>query len=102
MHRAVAPDLRPLAVWAFLIGSIAPDIDMLLFYFLHDRQMHHHEHLTHRPALWIGILIAGLMLRSRVASGTGGVLVALSLGAVLHVALDSIAGRINWDGRSGI
>lgn len=58
--------------------------------------MHHHQYLIHRPALWVDIPIAGLMLRNRVASGTGGVLVALSLGAVLHVALDSIAGRINW------
>lgn len=74
---------------------------MLSLYFLHDCQVHHHDYLTHRPALWIGLLIAGLMLRSRMASGASGVPVALSLGAVLHVALDSIAGRINWGWRSG-
>lgn len=47
---------------AFLIGSVAPDLDMLLFYFRDARSVHHHEYLTHRPILWVGMLLLALCL----------------------------------------
>ena len=47
---------------AFLIGSIAPDVDMAYFYLIDGRQHHHHDYLTHRPVLWYLVLLLGLCL----------------------------------------
>ena len=55
--------------------------------------MHHHSYLTHRPALWLSLLVVALLVRRW---HLGAALSAQSLGAVLHMALDSIAGQIAW------
>lgn len=83
---------RPFST-AFLVGGVLPDIDMLWFHLLDGRQTHHHDYLTHRPMLWLAlVLISALLLRGRLRwVGVG-----LGAGGLLHLALDSIAGRIAW------
>jgi len=49
----------------------------------------HHQFLTHRPAVWLLALGIALAKRSRPA-------IALTLGALLHLCLDSVSGSINW------
>ncbi len=78
----------PLA-WGVIVGSIAPDLDMLWFVLVDGGAVHHHSYLTHRPALWFMVLVGALMVRSKAFIGVG-------LGALLHVSLDTIAGSIVW------
>lgn len=73
----------------FVIGSVVPDLDMLWFYLVDHGGHHHHGYLTHRPFLWVAVLLGGLVLRRWAVFAFG-------LGALLHMLLDSIAGRINW------
>ncbi len=82
------------AMVAFLIGSVAPDLDMIWFYLVDGRATHHHDYLTHRPAIWLGLLFLMLLLERRwprLSPIKWG-----ALGCLLHLALDSIAGQINW------
>ena len=71
---------------ALLIGSVLPDVDMFWFAFV-DSSTHHHHLITHRPAVWIAVLVCGLFWTA--AMGLG-------LGALLHLSFDSIAGQIAW------
>lgn len=88
---ARAPVIRHLdATPLILAGAIIPDLDLLWFYFVDAAQAHHHTYLTHRPKLWLGILICGFVWRSNPK------LTAFWLGGLLHMALDSMAGAINW------
>ena len=78
----------PLIV-ATLIGSVLPDIDMLWFHFIDQGGVHHHTYLTHRPALWATIALLGIAARKPV-------ILAIGLGALVHMLLDSIVGSIAW------
>lgn len=75
-----------------LVGAVLPDADMIAFHALASTT-HHHSFLTHRPAVWLLLLGIALLacLRWRVAG-----VVALSIGALSHLALDSVTGRIAW------
>ena len=95
-HRAgylVAGGLRdPRAQVALLLGSVALDLNILRFYFLDNRSIHHHGYLTHRPLLWVGITVLAVSpKRFRAARILGW----FSAGALLHMALDSFLGEIN-------
>ena len=78
---------------AFLIGSILPDVDMIWFYLIDNRQTHHHNYLTHKPAVWLTVLVIGLLFRSQ---KLGRVAIAVGLGGLLHMGLDSIVGQVTW------
>ena len=81
---------------AGMVGAIFPDIDLLWFYFVDNRSHHHHEYLTHRPAVWLGLLVLCFVI-SRVSNRRlGQVAMAFCVGALVHVFLDSIAGKIFW------
>lgn len=83
----------PLAQTALLVGSVAPDFDILRFYFLDNQSIHHHEYITHRPILWLGMgALALLFMRFR----AGMIVVWFCLGALLHMLLDTTLGEINW------
>ncbi|SFJ37292.1 metal-dependent hydrolase [Celeribacter neptunius] len=83
---------RP-AFAAGMIASVAPDLDLFLFYFVDHRAVHHHEYISHRPIVWFALTLLGLALsRSR----WGLPLAAFGAGGVIHMALDTIAGSINW------
>ena len=78
--------------WLFagiVAGSILPDFDMLWFHFIDHGAVHHHDYLTHRPILWVAVLLVGLVLSRALIIGVG-------LGAIFHLTLDSIAGKVTW------
>lgn len=75
--------------WAMLAGSVLPDIDILWFLFVDQGSTHHHSYLAHRPLIWAQALLIGLVMSRPVIAGLGA-------GGLLHMALDSIAGRIDW------
>lgn len=84
-------------LWAGLVASIFPDIDMLYFYFIDDRQTLHHHYWTHIPivwlTLWLFLTLIGLLYKNR--SVIIGAAIIFS-NIILHFILDSIAGGIRW------
>ena len=82
----VALKFRSRALFAgIVVGALLPDIDMLWF-LLVDSTVHHHHLITHRPVVWISLLLLAIALRSPALIGVG-------LGAML---LDTTLGQIAW------
>lgn len=80
---------------AGLVGGVLPDIDMLWFHFVDHGAFHHHEYLTHRPLLWVIVLLTGAVL-CRMERTLGLTVLILGVGGLVHMALDTIAGAIAW------
>lgn len=78
---------------AVLAGSVAPDLDMLWFHLVDSGQFHHHGYLTHRPAFWITLMALGGLFYKLQGNA---ILLAFAFGALTHMVLDSIAGKIAW------
>ena len=72
-----------------LVGSVLPDIDMLRFFFLDEGAWHHHAYFTHRPILWVAVLVLGAVTRKRL-------IISLGLGGLLHMLLDTFLGKMAW------
>ncbi len=95
IFRTATPSLTGYAFAAAMIGAVAPDVDILWFYLVDSRAHHHHEYLTHRPILWVGIVVLGLLL-SVFARRSGTVLAFFGAGGLVHLMLDSITGKVAW------
>jgi inner membrane protein len=80
-----------------LFGGLAPDLDLLYFYFVDHRQHVHHSYCTHIPFYWVsvyGLLVVPLWRWwGRVAVQRFTLLVC---GGMLHMLLDSVASGILW------
>lgn len=84
-------------LWVGLAASVFPDIDMLYFYLIDDRQTHHHHYWTHLPMIWIGFWILMIIVAKILKNRTLFILTMIIFAnLVLHFALDSIVGDINW------
>ncbi len=79
---------RRLPKLPLLVGSICPDFDIALV-LIGWLQTNHHHFITHRPATWFCLLALASFWNARW-------LQTLSIGALLHMSLDSVAGQINW------
>lgn len=94
--RRAAPARRRVLMRAALAGSVVPDLDLLFFYGV-DSSVHHHAFPTHWPLVWLAVLVASSLIVAITDHKTFGLAgAALSLAALLHVALDTIAGSIRW------
>ncbi len=82
---------------AAMAGAVAPDLDLLYFYLIDNRQHRHHSYWTHYPSLWICLLLVSLTLwnfkRGRAFISY---LMIFSLNGFIHMVLDSIASEIHW------
>ncbi|WP_147108658.1 metal-dependent hydrolase [Tateyamaria sp. syn59] len=79
----------PVMFWAIIVGSLAPDLDVLWSFAVDGAASYSHNYLTHDPTLWAVMLFFGVVLTARVLIGVG-------LGALLHMALDTITGPVSW------
>tara|TARA_Y100000588_G_scaffold244425_1_gene258564 strand:- start:1669 stop:2205 length:537 start_codon:yes stop_codon:yes gene_type:complete len=80
-----------------MAGAIAPDLDMLYFYFIDNGQTHHHKYLSHWPILWIGLLcVSVLAVALGKRKGLPFLALIFSVGGLLHMLLDSVVGDIWW------
>jgi inner membrane protein len=82
------------AMIAALLGSVLPDFDLLFFYFVDDRAVHHHRYWVHIPAFWATIAALTLPLIWRSAWRLPALIFFAAI--FLHLVLDSLAGSIMW------
>ena len=78
------------------LGSIFPDIDLLRFYLLDNHQYHHHSYWTHRPSVWLGILLVTICVSALMKTKRTLTIYLFFLGVFLHMVLDTIVGEIAW------
>ncbi|MFV0408250.1 MAG: metal-dependent hydrolase [Paracoccus sp. (in: a-proteobacteria)] len=81
---------------AALLGSVAPDFDMIWFHFVDHGRVLHHEYWTHLPAFWLGIALTLLPLLYWRASRLFAPAAAFLAGVFLHLILDTLVGGIMW------
>lgn len=80
-----------------LIGSILPDIDMLYFYLIDNRQSLHHSYWIHIPFYWliIGVLaFAIIWLFKKKEYYLAATIFFANI--FLHLMLDTIVGKVEW------
>lgn len=86
-------------VSACMLGAVAPDIDLLYFYLIDNRQQHHHLYFPHLPVVWavlLGLSVGWLLISRRKTLPV--LAFAFSLNGMIHMVLDTIAGDIWWLG----
>ena len=76
---------------AAIAGASFPDLDLIWFYLIDDRQFHHHHYWVHAPAFAL-LVSAALLLLSRVHP----VALAFAAGWMVHILLDAPVGGIMW------
>lgn len=84
-------------LWAGMLGALTPDLDMLYFHLVDQRQHHHHTYWSHYPAVWGSLLLMSITwaLARRNSSGAALALI-FSLNGFVHLLLDTIVGDIWW------
>jgi len=80
-----------------LIASILPDIDMLYFYLIDNRQNLHHSYWTHIPFYWlliVAVTFAIIWLLKKKYYMIAAIIFFSNI--FLHLFLDTIVGKIEW------
>lgn len=85
-----APWVLPIA----LIGAVLPDVDLVFFYFVDDRAIHHHRYWVHVPAFWAAVAVVSLPVLAWLEQFRLGLVFFAAL--FLHMLLDTIGGGIMW------
>ncbi|MEQ1953518.1 metal-dependent hydrolase [Mesorhizobium sp. CN2-181] len=81
---------------ASLLGSIAPDIDMLRFYLIDFGRYNHRYYFTHWPSFWLVTAAATLPLIHRLRRSWVLPAVGFYLGVASHLASDTVQGPVRW------
>lgn len=79
---------------ACVVGSVIPDLDLLWFYLVDDRQVVHHAYWPHLPAFWLAVAIVAVPAAR--AFGRLPATAAFFAGVLAHLLLDGVAGGIRW------
>jgi inner membrane protein len=84
-------------LFAGLVASVFPDIDLVYFYLIDNRQHLHHSYWTHLPFYWlvIGVLVLSFISVSR-KKWLLPYLAVVEANLFLHCFLDTIVGKIRW------
>lgn len=81
---------------ASIAGGLAPDIDMIRFWFIDNSQYNHRYYFTHWPFFWLlcaALLLPSLwMLRRRLLLPACGFFV----GVASHLLTDTVMGPVRW------
>jgi inner membrane protein len=80
-----------------LFGSIFPDLDLLYFFTIDQRQHHHHSYWTHIPFFWLAVYVAIIpwILLFRLQKAFV-ILTVLFFNIIVHLLLDTVTGGIYW------
>ena len=81
-----------------IFGAIAPDLDLLYFYFVDHGSVPHHKYFTHYPVFWIALILLSATLFAWKTKGRtfGCYALIFSISGFLHLILDTIGGSIWW------
>ena len=85
-----------LVLAACLIGATFPDFDLIWFFFIDDRAVHHHRYWVHAPGFWLLCLALAAPFLWRMRSEYRRTGLAFFAGWLLHLCLDTIVGSIMW------
>lgn len=78
------------------ISGILPDVDMLWFYLVDHRRIHHHRYPTHWPSLWLLALVIAFLFWRRTHRPAAAIALLFAVNGMVHLCLDSIVGDILW------
>ncbi|WP_445369333.1 metal-dependent hydrolase [Methylomonas sp. BW4-1] len=82
---------------AGLLGSIAPDLDMIYFYGFDHRAHPHHSYFSHFPSVWLLLLTLAILCFQHCRHKKLPVLALIFTGnGMLHMVLDYISTNIYW------
>jgi len=86
-------------LWGIL-GSIAPDIDMLYYFLIDHQSTHHHRYFTHFPVFWLVLILlaAAFCLSHKTRKYFGIYALIFSVMGFCHLLLDTVVGDIWWMG----
>ncbi|MBB6342442.1 inner membrane protein [Pseudomonas fluvialis] len=88
---------QTLWLMAALLGAVAPDLDMLYFYLIDQRQHHHHSYWSHWPLLWFSLLgLAVIACMAWCGEKLPRLALLFSLNGCCHLVLDTLVGDIWW------
>ncbi len=81
---------------ACLLGAVFPDFDLIWFYLVDNRAVHHHRYWVHAPGFWLLVtaMAAPFLWRTTGIIRRAGI--AFLAAWFLHLCLDSIVGSIMW------
>ena len=79
-----------------MLGAIAPDIDLIYFYPIDNKQHHHHSYFTHLPISWLILLAISIICSKLKPSNFSLLFFIFTLNGLLHLLLDSMSGQIKW------
>lgn len=83
-------------LWAAIIGGVFPDLDLIWFFLVDDRALHHHHYWVHIPGFWAAVAAFGLTVIKVFKPRLLGTALAFLAGVSVHLLLDSIAGDVKW------
>ena len=81
---------------ALLFGAVAPDLDLIWFYFIDNRAIHHHRYWVHAPGFWVLISLVLVPGLGMIWPKAQRVFLWFVVGALLHASLDGITGGTMW------
>lgn len=87
---------RTQVIFFCIFGALAPDLDMLYFYLVDNRQSHHHTYFPHWPIIWVSAFFASFALYKINKNRNAYFALIFCIGGCIHLLLDSIVGDIWW------
>ncbi len=83
-------------LWCAVAEGLFPDLDLIWFYLIDNRAIHHHHYWVHILGFWFLVFLVDLPLVRMRRPGWTGASLAFFAAIFAHLLLDSIAGDIKW------
>lgn len=87
---------RPWVMTAALVGAVLPDLDLIWFYIIDNRAVHHHTYWVHKPFFWLILAVVTQLVLRRIKPDWLPVSRTFFASVALHLLLDTVAGDIAW------
>ena len=80
-----------------LVASVLPDIDLVYFYLVDNRQTLHHHYWPHLPAFWAAVAVPTLAIAALLRHPAAlPALLVFHANVFLHLVLDTVVGHVLW------
>jgi hypothetical protein len=82
---------------AGVVGAICPDFDFIYHIFIDSDRTSHHKYITHLPLFWMGLWgVLFAIGQWRKDRSFCAVVTTFCASAVLHLAFDTLTGKVYW------